>query len=303
MRVIWEDTDISDVVLVRECVVVDTCGGRCDSLEMIFENAARWYGWGPKEDDRIIVTRDGYDSGVMYLNTILPEDGRYRVLATALPCAAREKRYRSFENRTIEDIVKACAAETGMGYALYGVDNLRAIPYIQRENESAASFLNRLMVYEGAALKCVNGRYTCIGLEWAQGRTALQTVEMRADQDGARYIRGTKIRRLDVKTPWGNGYAEDQGAAESAPGLTICLPARTQAQAARWARNKLMFLNRQKESLTIETKYDPGLTALARMDVTGGTDADGQWICDAVMHDLFNGATRARLLRCLNTIV
>ena len=302
MRVIYENTDITDMVRVRACVAHDTCGERCDSLDMTFENAGGWYAWGPKEDDRIIVTRDGYDTGVMYLNTILPEEGYFRVYATALPCAARDKAYRSFAALTVEQIMRICANETGMNYALYGADGERVIPYIQRENESAASFLFRLLKWEGAALKCVNGTYTAIGLQWAQTRPARQVMTLTADQTGVEYRRGTKHRALHVLTPWCKGVAEDMDAPENGPRLTVYYPAREAAQAARWARGALLWRNRQAESLTIESEFNRGLTALARIDVTGGTDCSGEWLAQTVEHDLYNGTTRARLVRCVETI-
>ena len=144
MEIYWQGKDVTDFVQVRKCVVRDTCGGRCDSLELEFENAAGWSKWGPEEDDKIIVSQNGYDTGTMYLNTVLPEDGIYRILATALPCVTRKKEYKSFIGKTIEEIMRACGMVTGMGFAVYGIDQKTVIPYIQQENESAAAFLCRL---------------------------------------------------------------------------------------------------------------------------------------------------------------
>jgi hypothetical protein len=64
------------------CVFRETAANRCDVLELELENAAAWYKWGPKTDDRIRAMHGGFDTGALYLNTILPEQGRFRILAT-----------------------------------------------------------------------------------------------------------------------------------------------------------------------------------------------------------------------------
>lgn len=303
MEIYYQGTDITNLVEVRECISRDTCGGRCDSLQMEFENAAGWYNWGPKEDDQIIVAHNGYDTGVMYLNTVLPEDGRYKIMATALPCIARKKEYRSFTNRTIEEIMRFCGMVTGMRFAIYGIDGNTTIPYIQQENESAAAFLNRLLQWEGAQLKCVNGKYVAIGIGFAQDRQPNQTLEMSAKQQGTEYRRGgAKIKSVTVKTPYAKATAEDLIVASSHAQIVLDLPASNNIQAGRWARGTLLHRNRKDEILTVETEFNAGFSALTRIDITGSTDATGEWLIEEAEHDFINKTSRAKMLRCIRTI-
>lgn len=303
MEIYYQGVNITRYVQVRKCVVRDVGGGRCDSLEIEFENAAGWYRWGPEEDDKIIVAQNGYDTGIMYLNTILPEEGHYRIWASALPCAARKKENRSFTGKTIEDIMRACGMATGMQFALYGIDGNTKIPYIQQENESAASFLQRLMMWEGAALKCANGRYNAVSIAYAQDRPALRTVEITAKQRGAEYRRnGAKYRSVTIKTPYAQATAEDTLAPETHAKITLDLPARNNIQAGRWARGVLVNHNRQTETLQIESEFNPGFSAMARLDVLSATDAAGEWIVEEAEHDLYNKTSRAKLYRCIRTV-
>ena len=304
MIIIWEGTDITGYVTVRKAAARDTCGGRCDGLEIEFENAESWYRWGPKEDDQINVAHGGWDSGNLYLNTIAPTGGKYRVLGTALPCKARKRQWDSFENKTIEEILRRCAAQTGMEFACYGIERANRIPYIQRENESCAAFLNRLAVLEGAKLKCVNGRYTMIGLDWAQERNAIETIRSAADQDGIDYKRsGVTDKSITVITPYATGTAVDDAVDSTHTQTEITnLPATDNMQAARWARNLLKARNRKCESLTIQSKFNPAWSAMCRVDITGGTDADGEWIIEDVEHDLQNETSRATLYRCIQSV-
>ncbi len=304
MEIYYQGKDITGFVIVRRCVARDTAGGRCDSLEIEFENAEKWYGWEPEEDDKILVAHDGYDTGIQYVNTILPEDGRFRIIATALPCKSRRKQYRSFAGKTVEEIMQSAAMACGMDYALFGIDGKTIIPYIQQENEGSAAFLNRLLTCEGATLKCVNGKLTAIGLLYAQARRAHQTVELRADQRGAEYRRsGAKLHSLTVKTPYADASATDESVPTNHSTETVAEhPALNNIQAGRWARGLLLARNRTCESVILQSEFNRGLTAMTRIDITGSTDATGEWLIETAEHDFINKKSSVLMHRCIETI-
>lgn len=304
MELYYQGKDITEFVQIRSCVVNDTCGDRCDSLEIEFENAPEWFGWAPEEDDQIVVAHQGYDSGTMYVNTVIPEEVRYRIIATSLPCKARQKASRSFISKTVEEIMKLCAMESGMDYKIYGIDGQAVIPYIQRENESAAKFLHRLLKLEGATLKCVNGKYTAIGIGYAQGRDPHQTIQVTNVARNAQYRRnGTAAKSLTVKTPYAEAAARDTAAASSyIQIITQEHPALTGVQAGRWARGLLLAHNRQCETVALRNEYNAGLTAMTRINFFGDTDATGEWLIEEAKHDLINLTSTAKLHRCVTTI-
>lgn len=304
MTIYYQGKDITRYVQVRKCIARDTCGERCDSIEIEFENAAGWYRWQPEEDDQIIVAQDGYNTGIMYLNTILPESDKYRIVATSLPCAARKKEYRSFTGKTIEEIMRICAVRTGMDCELYGVKSKTIIPYIMQEDESAGAFLRRLLLWEGAQLKCLNGTYIAIGTEYAQSLKAVQTIAISAETKGTEYRRGNKRYRMaNVRTPFASAVAEDSLFTKGDMVLLLDLPARDSIQAARWARGVLMDVNRRNEELVLNTTFNPAMTAMTRIDITGGTDASGEWLVQEAEHDFINKTTRVKLHRCIRTIL
>ena len=304
MEIYYQGKDITGYVQVKECIARDNCGDRCDSLEIVFENAAEWYSWGPEEDDQILVAHNGYDTGTMYVNTVLPEDGRYRIMAASLPCKARRKASRSFARKTIEEIMQSCAMESGMDYQIFGLDGQTVIPYIQQEAESAARFLYRLLKLEGATLKCVNGKYTAIGISYAQDRAAHQTIEITNQGRSAKYSRnGEKAQTLTVRTPYAEATAED----EAVPSGHIQIvknefPAMNNIQAGRWGRGLLLSYNRKCESVTLQSEYNIGFTAMTRIDINGDTDATGEWLIENAEHDFINKTSTAKLHRCVTTI-
>lgn len=304
MNLIYQGKDITKYVRIRSCVMRDTSGERCDSLKIQFENAGTWYRWGPEEDDEIRVTHNGYDSGILYLNTVIPKDGRYSILASSLPCKARRKENRSFSGKSIEQILRACAAGSGMDFKLYGIDGSAVIPYIQQEDESAAAFLHRLLTLEGAALKCVNGKYAAIGILYAQKQQAGQKLEITAKQRSSDYQRsGETVKILTIRTPYAASAAEDKAVPNNHSRIVRNdLPARNNVQAGRWARGTLLDINRKCESLRVESGFNSGFTAMTRVDVTGGTDADGAWLIKEAEHDFINLTSRVVMHRCVTTI-
>lgn len=304
MKIIYQGKDISRFVRVRSCVVRDSSGERCDSLKIQFENAGAWYRWGPEEDDQIRVTHNDYDSGILYLNSIIPEDGKYSILATSLPCKARRKENRSFSGKTVEDIVRTCAMSSGMDFALYGIDGTAVIPYILQEDESAAAFLNRFLTLEGAVLKCVNGKYAAIGILYAQRQKAGQKLEITAKQRSSDYQRsGETVKALTIRTPYASATATDIAVPTGHSRIVRNdLPARNSIQAGRWARGTLLDINRKCESIRVGSRFNSGFTAMTRVDITGGTDADGEWLIKEAEHDFINLTSTVVMHRCVTTI-
>ena len=304
MNIYWQGVDITKYAHMRTCLMKDTAGERCDMLEIEFENAAGWFSWEPEADNTVRVTHNGYDTGIMYLNTVVPEEGIFRILATSLPCKARRRAWRSYIGKSIEEIMRVCAVSSGMGYQIYGINGGTIIPYIQQENESCASFLARLLRMEGAVLKCVNGKYTAIGIEYAQNKEAGQAFDINLYQrDVTWYKSGAALKALRVKTPYCDATATDTGAVGCGTDRTMSVPARNNAQAGRWARGLLLSENRQCETLTMLSQFNAGFTAMARIDATGITPATGQWIVQDAEHDFIRMRSSATMYRCISTIV
>jgi len=304
MELYWAGTNITRHVNIRGCVHRDVSHGKCDCLELTLDHAATWYRWGPEEDDEIQVIQDGYDTGKLYLNTVIPEEDRYRVLATSTKRAAARRAWGSYRNVTLEQLVNLCAAECQMEGKLYGVDGKIRYPFLMRENEGGAAFLERIGHWEGIAFKTLNGAFRGIGIEYAQGRSPEMNITIRADQRGVTYRRrdNTKYTHITVQTPWACATARDTAAKGNNPKTVACLPAMDNAQAGRWARGLLLTHNREAEEIRLETTLNTRLSAMARVDVNGGTDMDGNWIVDEAEHDLYNKTSSVRLLRVIGTI-
>jgi phage protein D len=235
----------------------------------------------------------------------MPEEGVYNIRAMSMPSAAYRKAWGSFTDVTLSDVMRACAAECGLDFRLYGLDPNMRYAFLIRENESCPAFLDRLLRYEGAALKCYDGRLVGIGIAYAQGLMAAHRMEIDADQPGAQYRLhdGRKLQGIEIRTPYASAGAADTKAADAADRPVYAgLPAQTNVQAGRWARGMLLCHNRLAEELTLSTTFNAALTALARVDVESDTPANGEWIVHEAEHDFVNMKTTAVMLRCITSI-
>ena len=304
MQLFYEGKDITSHVDIVKCIHRDVSCGRSDCLRLELDHAASWYSWEPQQDDEIRVICNGYDTGTLYLNTILPEKGHYSILATSIPSMGQHKTHTGFENKTLDELFAACAAECAMKYALYGPDSGLVYPYLMRNYEGCAAFLNRLMEWEGAALKAVNGRLVGIGILYAQALDAKQTIQITVNQDGVRHIRrnGVKLSSFTIRTPFAESTAVDTDAVQGDAIVLTHLPATDNVMAGRWARGLLLHQNRRAETLRLQSELNAGMTAMARIDIESATDMHGNWLVDEVEHDMIENRTTAQLLRCLTTI-
>lgn len=303
MELIYEGVDITKEVRIVSAVCRDASGGKSDSLELVLGDAEKWYGWKPQQDDKILLRREGYSTGTMYLSAVQPEEGEFRILATAQPMAARRKANKSYEDMTLETIMGLCAAECGMRWRLYGIDGGIRYRYLLRTEESCAALLDRLAGLEGAVLKCWDGQLTMIGIAKQQAAAAVETIRVTARQPGAVHTdrARARLRQLTVATPWVQVSARDTGGSGELS-ETQTPPAADAATAGRWARGLLLCRNRQAEKLTVHSRFRAEWTAMLRADVTGGTTADGKWLMDEVEHDFVAGTSRVTLVRCIETI-
>ena len=304
MQIWYEGTDITGNVIPSACTHKDVSHGKADVLEIVFRRPAAWHRWQPETDDEIRVTSGKYDTGAMYVNTLLPEGEQYRMIATSLPSKAARKAWDNYREIELAAIVHRLAVECGMGSGIYGVEGTLKYPYLQRKNEGCAAFLERLCKMEGIALKAYNGAFRGIGIEYAQELPAGRAWTLDAEQDGVRYIHqpGMKYSAVTVKSPWAEATAKDADADKGSQIVIAGLPAMDAVTAGRWARGILLSHNRQADRLRISTQFDPGATAMTKAEISGNTGANGEWIIDEVEHDLYNGTTVVNLLRVISSV-
>lgn len=304
MQLYYEGVEISGQADIVSCVHRETSGGRCDTLEMELDHADAWFRWNPQVDDKIIAAMNGYQTGILYLNTVYPQNGMYRIIATSVPSAARRKANASYSNLTLTDLIESCAAECGMESGLYEMDGDIRYSYLLRSDASAAAFMNHLAEREGAAFKTAGGRFAMIGTRNMQATDAGQVIQIGTNQQGVTYIKreDKKWSALRILTPEFECMAQDAGAAHGNYITMTNIPATNEVEAGRWARGLLLTHNRKAEKLTVSSEFNAGFSAMARIDIASETEMSGAWIVDEVEHDMVAAKSVATMVRCVETV-
>ena len=304
MEFYYQGKNISSAVDITECIHREHSGNKCDCLEVTLDHAEDWYRWQPETDDTVSVSLDGYTSGKLFLNTIFPYNGKYRIFATGLTKAGRTAGNESYTDITLKDLIERCAGRCGMEGKLYGMDGTLHYEYLERTNESTASFINRILTLESACFKTVNGRFAGIDILTQQNRTPVQRITVTAGQDGITHIKreDRKYSTLTIKTPYATATAYDDGA-HSANAITRTdIPAANAATALRWARGLLLHNNRQTETVELETEFNAKLNSMDPVELVSDSEMNGLWMVDEVEHDLIRKRTTATLFRAITTI-
>ncbi len=300
LKLYYQGVDITDKIAILECVVKDTSGGQSDCLNLKIDHADKWFKYGAKKNDVLRVTRGGYDSMNLYLNTVAPEEGAYRIYATGRKCVAFPEKWQSWEGASLTTVMGNLAGEGGMGSQMNGVSGGISYPYLLREHMGAPAFLEQLLNRESAVLKCMNGKFCAIGIPYAQNLKAMQKVDLGTVLFDGTYVdrRDTKWRSVTIETPFGSGKATDPKASDGKDRVITEIAATDAAMAKRWAKGILLCHNRKSEILTLERDFNPGYTAMVKLKIGGGSDAAGEWLIDTAEQDLLRGRSRIKLLRC-----
>lgn len=303
LKLWYNGTDITKDVDILECLIRDVSGRESDCMNLLVDHADKWFKWNVQKNDTLRATRGGYDSKTLHLNTIRPEQGAFRIYATGAKCTPFPAKWESYEKQTLAAIMGTCAGEGGMGSKQSGISGGILYKYLLRENQSAPVFLEQLVNREGGVMKSLDGKFVAIGIQYAQGLASAHKVKLGDKLAESQYIdrRDEAWSSVTIDTPFGKGNAIDSRSGGKARTITE-ITVDNDAQAKRWAKGILLTHNRQCEILNLEMEFNPGYTAMVRIDAESRTDAAGQWIVDEVEQDLVLGRTKAKLLRCVTSI-
>lgn len=303
MIIYYNGNDITDLCEVFASRVSEVDGGGADSLEVgLYKNSLWLEQQGPQHEDEIELLAGEYTSGLMYVDTFVPDNTGMLIKARSFPTKAADSRHACYNMLTLRQMAAKAAEEIGLSVSVHGVEGRAPFQRVLRKNEGWLSLLNRYAIGEGAALKCSNGKLNIVGYEWAQNRPAAEAIHITGNTPGVRIINSSsRLSSLEVHTAKGHAAAKDilspKGANKTIYNLPICCF----EQAARWARWHLFAHNRMALQIEIQRELNTKAEALQRIDITG--EYEGEWIVHRVTHDFRNRTTRMVLVECIDSIL
>ncbi|KNF08559.1 hypothetical protein CLPU_6c00450 [Gottschalkia purinilytica] len=153
MQLIYKDTDITNEVDIIIANLVDNAGGKADSVEILLGDSKKyWRQWNPQKNDEIIIRKDGFDSGVMFIDELYIENSKFRINALSTPLDAKTKKTRSWENIRFKKLAYDIARDIGFTLETYGVEDwlYDRVDQVEKVN---LEFLNERCILEGYCLK------------------------------------------------------------------------------------------------------------------------------------------------------
>lgn len=161
LRVYVNDKDVTDSIAVASCYYDMHAEGEADSLAITFSDTKKqWAKWKPSaQGDTVRITDGAVDSGKLYIDTLKPENGKYKLQAYSTPKSAYSTKSRSFENLTLQQIAGKIAKDNGLQVRFFDVPETQ-FKYVQQRGQSDLAFLNNLCKQRGVSFivynECLN---------------------------------------------------------------------------------------------------------------------------------------------------
>lgn len=289
---------------VLEVEITDEAGFKSDQLIVVLDDAdpqiAR-----PREGAKLKIALGYRESGLVDFGTYVVEDfersgwPREAVLtakAADHSGSIKEPRTRSWERKTLGDILRQIAADNGLTAAV--TEKLAALPiqFLAQTEESDQHLLTRLGQRVGAVITPKDGRLIATERHGAKTASGQDMPELRigpADliaSGGYRVSLKPRTRYGEVRGRWrdreGGATRElREKAASKGPLKTLREVYQSEAECRRAISAEARAVRAGEAELTLTLVGNPAARAEMRVTVSGvSLDADGAWVCKQVTH-------------------
>lgn len=297
MEFLIEGKDVSQSIKPDAVIATDRVG-RADDARFVFERDARWWNWEISRGERIEWRSDGYTTGILYADARGPEQGQYTLTASSIPpTQTNEPCWAGYDNITLGLLLRRYAGLLGLEYSGYGVDETIHYQRAARENESALSFINRILLAESAALKVSDGKLAAISMKYVDASTATKAYRVRSGDMHA--YRDNSWNRWGAVRVVTSRFTRTVRIQEGPEHVMYDLPVHNIDQAERWALGHLLAHNATCETMTLTRPLDGSVCALTRVDLEGESIYEGEWVVIEAQHDTRESHSKITLRRAI----
>lgn len=283
--------------------ISDSAGIESDTLNIIVDDS----------DDRVEIPATGvrlevlmgYGEELLNMGSFVVDDlsfsstpQRYTIRASAAPVegsntnAMQSQKSRSFENTTLEEVVKTVAAENNL--EAFVSQSLKNTLYqnLEQTAESDLNMVTRLANDLNAIAKPAGGKLLFV--KQGEGKSSsgekLATISIVENEVSSYNWRESKSTKAGtVKASYHNletGETEEVQAGEGEPIFSIKYQYPSKEEAERAARNRLEQNTQNKSTLNIQMAGNASLSAELKLNLTGFRKTiNGEWTVKTVQHD------------------
>ena len=241
MKILYNDTDITDKTRVRRCDLTQYLYGHLDTLTISFDNSQeQWTGWEPKNGDKINVTENYADSGTMYVVDVRPE-GDVMILEASTVKKIHTGHVHSWKNIGFKQMINHLADDNGLTVNYFGVSDQKYSEVIQ-QGENDYKFINELCKLEGCVFSVNNGAINVISNDYIK---SIPVADFYLKTDSGRFYDNDYYTGCEVTD------GETIGKAGNDSGESVFLQTSKKlesvGEANRFAANMLTYANRTRK--------------------------------------------------------
>jgi len=306
MNIIYNDVDITADVQPIMLKLIDNAGGKADSITAVFADPeGKWSLWKPSKNDRLQIKKDGYDTGVMFIDHIGQFAGKFEIKALSIPQESKTARTQAWEDVRLLEIATEIAVRYGFKLKTFNITN-HFYKRIDQLEEADFSFLSNLCTLEGYALK-INDRSLVIYDESKEEQKIpdeSKTTFFPHDMIGGFEFTNKSIdiySKCIVRSQTLTWYieAEHKDPNVNGPSMIKNIYAQDIAEAQRWAKGILRSYNKLMVSGKFTTELKTGYAAASNLFVRDVGMFDGKYFVHRIEHDLINNRTAFTVRRPL----
>lgn len=268
MEVIYNNVDITNDIKINKAVMYDICGGKADSLDIVFSDTEKkWREWAPKKNDTIVILKDGFSSGIMYIDELILSSSKYTIRARSTPLKSKSNKTKSWENIRFKDIAKELTNELGLQLETYGIQDY-LYDRLDMLNKTNLQFLNEICILEGYSLKITNGKAIIYNEKELEKAPAVINISeeliLGRDYEFSVISNGLYSScEIDYFTQDDRliNYNYIPPNPPIAPSYKLNLRANSQSEAERYAKSVLRYFNKKETTGTFSIRLNTNIAA------------------------------------------
>lgn len=296
MKLLYEGIDIAGKISINRCEHETFAEKHSDQLLIRFNDAAgHWNFWNPVRGEKVQLIDGAADTGVMYITSIVPENGLFTLRAMSMPLSGETVNSRSWENVKFLQIGQDIASKHGLKFKTYQVTD-QTYTYIKQERLTDFEFYHRRCQLEGYAMLIYDGALIVYDEHKLEGQTPAGTLKLGADgvftyrDDSAQ-----SFSKAEVTSGKFSGSYSDANANTS----RILRPKEpiectSNSEATRFARGLLRQANKDARTGTFRRKLSKPYAAASVINIE--TEKASKWngkvFITKTRHDFLTGETK-----------
>lgn len=301
LKIVHNGEDITDKLKFSSCYLYDRYGGMLDSLTIEFPEDKTDFIFG--QYDEISVITDSYNTGIMYIDDVFFNKGRYIISAIPYKQSNKQKTSGVWKNIQFSKMAKDISLNNGLELKMYGVKDV-TYKSLTRINEYDLEFLNRISKREGCSIKIYNNELIIFNEKHIENDyKALDISVEDVDPDYSFKIAtngagGVTVQYFDIETDEFISYtAEDKNIEGGMMVITEHL--KDVGEAQRFANGYLRNFNKNEITGTISVNLNSNISACTLLNLQNFSEFSGQYVVYEVTHDILNEKTIIKIRKTL----